>query len=178
MRTNQIVGLGLVGFINMAQAHITLETPFASAGATTKVVLRVGHGCEGSATTSLQVRIPEGFRGAKPMPKAGWALATKVEPLPAPYVSHGKTISESVALITWTAQGASAFLPDGHYDEFVLQGQAPEKAGPLWFKVVQTCEQGSNDWSEVPPQGTDRKGLKQPAALLEIRAKATSEHQH
>jgi periplasmic copper chaperone A len=53
-----------------AQAHVTLEEPQALAGAGYKAVLRVGHGCEGTATHTVVVRVPAGFRGAKPMPKA------------------------------------------------------------------------------------------------------------
>jgi periplasmic copper chaperone A len=178
MLTNPLVYFGLTIASNVAWAHVSIETPFTTASASTKVVLRVGHGCDGSATTALQVRIPAGFRGAKPMPKAGWALTTKAEPLAVPYTSHGKVVSEEVAIITWTALSPSTFLSDSHYDEFVLLGQAPDSVGPAWFKVLQTCENGKNDWSETPAQGTDRKGLKQPAALLDVRAKGTGEHQH
>jgi periplasmic copper chaperone A len=178
MRTNQIAWIALAIASNGAGAHVSIETPFTTASAGTKIVLRVGHGCEGSATTALQVRIPAGFRGAKPMPKAGWGLTTKTEPLAAPYTSHGKLISEDVTLITWAAQSASAFLLDNHYDEFVLQGQAPDRVGPVWFKVLQTCEKGNKDWSETPATGSDHAGLKQPAALLEVRAKKAEAHQH
>src|SRR5690606_31052936 len=60
-----------------ALAHVTLETAEAPAGSTYKAVLRVGHGCDGAATTAIRVRIPEGVIAAKPMPKPGWELATK-----------------------------------------------------------------------------------------------------
>ena len=43
-----------------ALAHVTLETREAPVGASYKAVLRVPHGCEGTATTALRVRIPEG----------------------------------------------------------------------------------------------------------------------
>jgi uncharacterized protein YcnI len=33
---------------------------------------------------------------------------------------------------------------------------------------VQTCEKGSNQWVEVPASGASTKGLKSPAALLEV----------
>ena len=38
-----------------AHAHVTLEQPKAPAGSTVKAVLRVGHGCDGSATHTLRV---------------------------------------------------------------------------------------------------------------------------
>jgi periplasmic copper chaperone A len=38
-----------------AQAHVTLQEPQAVAGQGYKAVLRVGHGCEGSATHTISV---------------------------------------------------------------------------------------------------------------------------
>ena len=55
-----------------------------------------------------------------------------------------------------------------------LQGEA----GPMWFKVLQTCEKGSIDWAEVPVSGTSTKGLKAPAALLEIIPSDHAGHAH
>ena len=50
----------------------------------------------------------------------------------------------------------------------MLRASLPAAAGPMWFKVLQTCEKGSTDWAEVPASGTSTKGIKAPAALLEI----------
>ncbi|MDB5644105.1 MAG: hypothetical protein JWN07_3422, partial [Hyphomicrobiales bacterium] len=49
-----------------AQAHVTLEKSEATAGQPYKGVLRVGHGCSGSPTTSLSVEIPDGVVAVKP----------------------------------------------------------------------------------------------------------------
>src|SRR5205085_7587020 len=57
-----------------AFAHVTLETAQAPVGSPYKAVLRVGHGCEGSPTTAIRIRIPDGIIAVKPMPKAGWKL--------------------------------------------------------------------------------------------------------
>jgi periplasmic copper chaperone A len=152
-----------------AFAHVTLEQGSAAASSTYKAALRVGHGYDGAATTAVKVLIPAGFKGAKPMPKAGWALTTKVDKLAKPYDSHGKTITDDVTEVTWTASAREFYLPDAHYDEFVLRGQLPEQAGPLWFKVLQSCERGANDWSELPASGSSTKGLKTPAALLLVK---------
>ena len=112
------------------------------------------------------------------MPKAGWQLSIKTARLATPYDSHGKTITDDVAEITWTATAKAHWLPDAHYDEFVLRGGLPAVAGPMWFKVMQTCEKGSIDWSEVPTTGTSTQGLKFPAALLEIIESGAAGHQH
>ena len=151
-----------------AQAHVSLEEPQALAGAGYKAVLRVGHGCEGTATHTVVVRVPAGFRGAKPMPKAGWVLSIERAPLAEPYESHGRKISDDVVQITWKATSKEAFLADAHYDEFVLRGQAPAKAGPVWFQVRQLCEKGEWHWADIPASGTSTKGLKAPAVLLDV----------
>ena len=131
-------------------------------------MLSVGHGCDGSATTGITVTLPAGFNGAQPMPKAGWTLTTRVGKLAQPYDSHGKTVTDGVLEISWAAKGDENALPDAFYDEFVLRGTTPTKPGPLWFKVVQTCGKGSATWVEVPASGISTKGLKNPAALLEV----------
>lgn len=151
-----------------ALSHVSLEGKTAPAGSSYKAVFQVGHGCQGSATTGISVRIPAGFQGARPYPKAGWTVAVKQEKLAKPYDSHGKPATDDVSVVSWTATGRDAALQDAHFDEFVLRGKLPEAGGPLWFKVLQTCESGSNDWSEVPASGTSPKGLRSPAVLLDV----------
>ncbi len=164
--------------LGLAQAHVVLQDPAAAAGTGYRATFTVGHGCEGSATTSIKVRIPDGFLGAKPMPKAGWTLTTTTSKLAKPYDSHGKTITEDVSEVTWTATSQDSALPDAWYDEFVLRGTTPHQPGVLWFKVLQSCEKGQNDWSQVPASGSSTKGLKSPAALLEVIDTGATGHQH
>src|SRR5258707_52234 len=69
--------LGAAGALlgsSIASAHITLENQQAPVGSSYKAVPRVPHGCNGSATVAVRVRVPEGFLGVKPMPKPGWKL--------------------------------------------------------------------------------------------------------
>lgn len=162
-----------------AFSHIVLQDGAAAAGASYRATFRVGHGCDAAATTSITVSIPVGFNGAQPMLKPGWTTRAVTDKLAQPYESHGKTFAEGVVEISWTANTAADALPSDFYDEFVLRGTTPAKPGPLWFKVVQTCTQGSTAWAEVPTQGTSTKGLKSPAALLEVLdIQATSGHNH
>ncbi len=149
-----------------ASAHVTLEQPEAPAGSNYKAVLKVGHGCDGSATTRISVALPAGFRAAKPTPKAGWLLEVKREKLSAPYESHGRQVSDEVVEVSWTAKAAEFYLQDAWYDEFIIRGGLPASAGALWFKVSQTCVIGEGLWVEVPASGDSAKGLKMPAAKL------------
>jgi periplasmic copper chaperone A len=161
-----------------AFGHVVLLEPAALASTSYRAAFRVGHGCDGSPTTAIKVTLPAGFQGAKPMPHAGWVLSVRDEPLAKPYRSHGKEITRDVVEVTWTATSREHWLQDGWYDEFVLRGGLPEQAGPMWFKVLQTCEKGSNNWAELPASGTSTKGLKVPAALLEIIESGPAGHQH
>jgi copper(I)-binding protein len=132
-----------------AHAHVTLEKPEATAGQPYKGVLRIGHGCEGSPTTSLSIEIPAALKGVKPMPKAGWTV--KAEP----------------GRLTWSG----GRLLDSEYDEFVFVSQiAPEAAGALAIPVVQTCEKGENRWVGIPAAGQGARDVTSPAAVLRIAA--------
>lgn len=148
--------------------HVVLQDDAAAAGVSYRATFRVGHACGASPTTAMRVTIPAGFNGAQPMPKAGWTLSTKVGKLAQPYVSHGTQYTDGVLEITWTVNGPENALPADYYDEFVLRGTTPTKPGPIWFKVLQSCVQGANDWAEVPVSGSSTQGMKMPAALLEV----------
>ena len=151
-----------------AIAHVVLQDGAAAANASYRATFKVGHGCGGAATTGITVTIPAGFNGAQPMPKAGWTVRTVSGKLEQPYESHGKKFTDGVLEISWTAATPENALPSDFYDEFVLHGTTPANPGPLWFKVVQTCTQGSNAWVDIPASGTSTKGIKTPAALLEV----------
>jgi periplasmic copper chaperone A len=152
-----------------ALSHVVLQERTATALSTYKAVFMVGHGCDGSATNQIKVSLPPGMQGVRPMPKPGWSLSTKLGKLAVPFDNgHGGMVTEGVAEVTWTANAPENFLLDAYYDEFVLRGRLPKETGPIWFKVLQGCEKGSTDWAEIPASGTSTKGLRTPAALLEI----------
>ena len=81
-------------------------------------------------------------------------------------------------LATAHTRNAARGLPSIQAEVYVLRGSLPKEAGPLWFKVMQICEKGSIDWAEVPASGNSTKGLKFPAALLEIIESGAMAHQH
>jgi uncharacterized protein YcnI len=172
------VSLGLLASMPFVQAHVVLSESKAIAGSYYKATLRVGHGCNGASTNGLIVQVPAGFQSAKPQPKAGWTIAARKAKLATPYNSHGKTVTDDVVELRWTAAGKDAALPDDQFDEFAFMGRLPDNAGPMWVKVLQTCENGQNDWSDIPANGTSTRGLKLPAALLDVQPAPTHEHHH
>lgn len=162
-----------------AAAHVVLEYQVANAGSYYKATFKVGHGCGTSPTKQIVVTIPAGVQGAKPMPKAGWALDIAREKLAQPVMDHGRTVIEDVARITWTAKTPADYLLNEWYDEFVLQAKLPGKAGTMYWPVSQVCESGRTDWVETPKAGQKMSDLKSPAAVLEIMPSGGGgEHKH
>ncbi len=148
-----------------AQAHVTLEQAQAPAGSTYKATLRVPHGCSGSPTVRLRVRVPDGMVNVKPMPKAGWELTTVRGPLAQPASGdHGARITEGVREIVWSGR-----LLDEHYDEFVFRGTLPDAPNTtLYIPVVSECEVGVDRWIEVPAAGQSARDLRYPAPALRL----------
>ncbi len=135
-----------------AFAHVTLETQQAPVGASYKAVMRVPHGCDGSATTAVRIRLPDGVIGVKPMPKPGWQLSTVTGKYAKPYTLRGAKVTEGVTEIAWSG----GKLADAHYDEFVFMSALAEglEAGKtIYFPVVQECEKGVHRWIEIPKEG-------------------------
>jgi len=161
-----------------AHAHVVLQDPAAAPGTTYRAAFQIGHGCEGSPTTGIRVQIPEGFVATKPMPKPGWTVVAKVAHLAKPYTLHGRTVSDDVVEVAWTANSKDSALPDAFFDEFVLRGTTPKQAGPIWFKVLQTCEKGQIDWAQTPGPAGSGKGLESPAAVLDVIGTAAEGHSH
>lgn len=153
---------------NLSTAHVVFTDQLALAGSYYKGTLRVGHGCGDESTIAITVKIPAGFEGAKPQPKFGWKLSTKKELLVKPYNSHGKTITEDVVEIRWEATSKDFYLPNEQFDEFSFFTHLPNQPGPVWVNIKQECVKGVNNWADVPTSGTSIKGIKNPAALLEL----------
>ncbi len=159
-----------------AQAHVTLDQPEAAAGSSYRATFKIGHGCDGAATKEIVVTLPEGLRGAKPMPRAGWTLTTTRRPLKKPYDSHGKPVTDELAEARWTAQTPADVLPDDWYDEFVIRTSLPTEPGVLWFAVRQRCTQGEWNWAEVPSGETPKP--RAPAVRLNVLPARADTHAH
>ncbi|WP_420408014.1 YcnI family protein [Hoeflea sp.] len=143
-------------------AHATLEVREAALGATYKAVLRVPHGCEGEATHTVRVQIPEGFFAVKPMPKAGWTLETVTGPYENTYVNHGTELTEGVKEIIWSGGD----LKDEWYDEFVFRGTFADTLEPstFYFPAIQECANGEAAWIDT----SGAEGVAHPAPKLEL----------
>ncbi len=167
----------LAAFAPPLHAHVVLEYQVAPASSSYKATFKVGHGCGASPTRQVSVAIPAGVLFARPMPKPGWSLDIQRGKLAQPVADHGRTVTEDVVRVTWTARSAADMLPAEQYDEFVLGARTPATAGRIYWPVSQACESGRMDWTEVPAAGQTLSDLKRTAAVLEILP-AAGGHSH
>ncbi len=168
MKTHLVLAAALL-WPGLAPAHVTLERSEAPAGSYHKAVLQVPHGCKGSPTTAVRVRLPEGIVSAKPQPKPGWTLKITRTALAHPVdVGHGHQARERVSEIAWTGGP----LPDDEFDEFRIVIALPDRPGTtLYLPVVQECQDGVTRWIEVPDATHPASALKEPAPALHLTAK-------
>lgn len=144
-----------------AFSRINLLVGKAPAGSNYKAVFQVREGCQNRLTMGITVRIPAGFEAATPYPKAGWVTSVRQEP-------SDESDGQSVSVVKWTAASPEAGLKGSYPHDFIMRGKLPDTAGPLWFKVLQTCETGQIDWNEIPAPDASIKDLKAPAVLLRV----------
>lgn len=142
------VAAAAVVFAPSAFSHIELQNGQAAIGSNYKAVFMVPHGCKGSPTVEIRIRIPEGVVGVKPQPKAGWSLQTVTGQYAKSYSLHGAQVKRGVKEIVW----AGGSLPDDYYDEFVFVGYLSSDLIPgsaLYFPVVQECERSTAHWVDM-----------------------------
>ncbi|GAA1476571.1 hypothetical protein GCM10009623_10170 [Nocardioides aestuarii] len=161
-----------------AAAHVTGTPTTTAAGAFTVVTFSVGHGCEGSPTTGIEIQVPEGVNAVTPTRNPLYELEKNIEQLDEPITdTHGNEVTERVASVTYTADTA---LPDGQRDTFELSFQIPEDAEgeTLAFPTIQTCERGKTGWTQIPEDGQDAEELDTPAPSFVVTAAEGDGHGH
>jgi copper(I)-binding protein len=144
-------GLMCAPLSTSAQAHISFENATAKIGGAWKAIVRVPHGCDGAATQSISITLPDGVFNAKPQPKAGLHLTTQLAPYDKVYWDHGEKITAGAKTLTWS--GGS--IGDDQYDEFVFVASISPDLQPnqkLVFPTVQSCTKGQINWSALPDE--------------------------
>ncbi|MDR7385054.1 YcnI family protein [Promicromonospora iranensis] len=122
-----------------AAAHVTITPSTTAAGATAVLRLEIPHGCEGSATTAVSVRMPEDVADVTASGTDRW------------------TVDQAPDALTWTTDEP---LPDGEHAEVELTVRLPDDTGAtLVFPVIQKCEDGEAAWTEVAEHGEGAEHL-------------------
>lgn len=129
-----------------ALAHVDPDPEEAQAGSQVSVGFTVQHGCDGSPTVQLDMRLPDGIAGAEPEPPAGW------------------TGSVESNVITF----AGGPLPDDQELTFrVLMTLPPTPDTTIYFPFVQRCEVGEIRWIAIPSDGSGTE-LDEPAPAMRL----------
>lgn len=126
-----------------AQAHVTVQPKTATAGAFTRLDVRVPNERDDASTTKVELQMPPGFANASYEPVAGWKTTVTKKKLAEPIKTDDGEITEGVDRITWTADSEQDAIPPGAFRDFGLSVQIPGKAGDtLTFKALQTYSGG------------------------------------
>lgn len=128
-----------------ASAHIDPDPTEAQAGSTSSIAFTVEHGCDGSPTTQLDMRLPAGVTGASPDEVDGWE----------------GSIDDNVVTFT------GGPLPDDVEGTFsVTMTLPPTPDTTIYFPFVQRCEEGEIRWIGIPAEPGDELDEPAPALLL------------
>ena len=148
-----VAGAALVALAGPASAHVEPTPSEVPAGSTQIISFTVPHGCDGSPTTKIDMKIPSGVTVAKAVYVSGWTVTTTKGPITPYKDADGNQITEAVTEVTWTGGP----VPDDQVAVFGLSVAFPDKEGESFsFPTVQTCETGSTSWIEAtPPGGTE-----------------------
>jgi periplasmic copper chaperone A len=130
----------------VAFAHIDPDPIAMQAGTSGTVAFNVEHGCDGSPTTSMSFKIPDGVTDAVGVAKDGW----------------------TATLTGDTLEFAGGPLAADEEDHFDITFTAPATAGDISFPVIQTCEQGEIAWIEAIVEGAEEP--ENPAPTIKVTA--------
>ena len=109
-----------------------------------ELTLRVPHGCDGSPTLRLRMRLPRAVTSVRPQRKEGWTISQSGE--------------GGAREVIWSGR-----LPDKQTGLFplIIELDGSAKAGEtLFFPVVQECESGVSRWIDMKgaPDGEAQDG--------------------
>lgn len=154
-----------------AYAHVT-ASPDEAESAYFRTSLRISHGCEGSPTTTVRVRIPEGVENVRAEPALGWDVELVTGEGEAAADSGDDGATAPVTEVTWV--GGS--LPDTQFQEFGLNFRIADDAPDvLYFPTIQECEDGEHAWIEIPASLGEWHDLDEPAPYV-INSVGGSDH--
>lgn len=121
-------------FVGVSYAHVETEPAAVEAGKSATISFSPSHGCDGSPTISLAFKMPGSVSNAVAVAKTGWETST----------------ADGVVTFSGGSLGATTV------ENFDITFTAPAAAGPIFFPVVQKCEQGEINWIDMPnPDGTE-----------------------
>lgn len=162
-----------------AFAHVTAQPGQAEQGGYTVVAMRVPNESDTAGTIKLEVTLPADHpvTGVRTTPVPGWTATTTKAPLNPPVQRHGRTITEAVRTVTWTANPGVRIGP-GEFVEFPLSlGPLPTDTEQLVLPAVQTYDNGEVvAWNQPAADGAEAEHPAPVVRLVPAAADAHSGH--
>jgi periplasmic copper chaperone A len=150
-----VTSTALLAVGSAASAHIDPDPAQAQAGSRLTVGFTVEHGCSGSPTVRLDMRLPEGVTDPVPEPLDGWDGSVDTV--------DGDTI------ITF-AGGSLADDVEGTFSVTMTLPPAPDTT--IYFPFVQRCDVDEIRWIGIPAEPGDE--LDEPAPAMELTGPVAS----
>ena len=138
--------LSLLAVAGTALAHIAPSPIAIEAGAPATITFNVEHGCAGSNTTGIDIKVPDGITDAAATAKSGW------------------TTSAAGGVVKFGGGNLDAKTPD----TFTITFTAPTTPGVINFPIVQHCVVGETDWIQIQEAGQPEPA--NPAAQVTVTA--------
>ena len=157
MRTSNIgtaIGATVIGLLSTtALAHNYLVQTQAPAGYVHDIVMRVPHGCKGSAVNQVRIKIPEGVFRVTVEHREDWDVSVKMRNVDPPAVGDGgRPITETVDELIWSSPLGP--LPADRTGEFKFRAKLPDEVGRiLFFRTLNGCVEGDDNYVDLPETG-------------------------
>lgn len=169
MRSTTTLALGLVAGTALvitapltASAHVGVSPDELVVGDHSVLTFSFSHGCDDSPTTSLRITMPEGLTSVAPTMDGDWTVA----------VERGD--DGLISAVTYTAVTPVPIDLRGAVSMAV--GIDEETPDTLAFPVLQTCVDGSTDWSQLTEKGEDPHSLEAPAPVVSVSPATEAGH--
>jgi uncharacterized protein YcnI len=144
-----VVSLAVLAFGGVVSAHIDPDPPEAQAGSRIAVGFTVEHGCEGSATVQLDMRLPVGVTDPVTEPIDGWEGSIDLVDDDTIVTFVGGPLDDDV---------------EGTFSVTMTLPPTPDTT--IYFPFVQRCEVGEIRWIQIPSEPGD--DLDEPAPALAL----------
>lgn len=154
-----------------AFAHVTAQPGEAKKGGYAVITFRVPNESDTAGTVGLTVTLPTDrpITSVRTTPIAGWTATPKKVALTPPLQSHGRTITETVGSITWTAAPGTRIGPGQYLDFPVSVGPLPTDVDSISLPASQTYDDGKVvDWNQ--PAAAGGAEPEHPAPVVKLTA--------
>jgi periplasmic copper chaperone A len=176
LRAGTVLGVAATVVIAAAApafAHVTAQPDAAEQGGYSVIAFRVPNESDTAGTVKLEVTLPaeHPITSVRTTPIPGWTATMTKVPLNPPVESHGRTITETVRTVAWTADPGVRIGP-GEFVEFPLSlGPLPTDTDRLVIPAVQTYDDGEVVGWDQPPSA-DGSEPERPAPVVTLTTPA------